>query len=56
MAQLILLVIYLSIIAAIAWQLVIMAREPASRSLGRILFVAIAGVLMAGVVYFGVLH
>ena len=56
MAQLILFLIYVAVIAAIIWQVVLMLRQPALRSTGRILFVAAATALIAGVVYFGVLH
>jgi len=56
MGQLILLLIYLTIIAAIVWQVILMVRHPATRSLGRIAFVLIAGALITGVIYFGVLH
>ncbi len=56
MAQLILLLIYLTTIAVIVWQAIVLMRDPASRSLGRIALVAGATALIAGVVYFGVLH
>ncbi len=56
MAQLILLLVYFVIIAAIVWHVTILVRDPTSRSGTRILFVAVASALIAGVIYFGVLH
>ncbi|MDO9384704.1 MAG: hypothetical protein Q7T86_17795 [Hyphomicrobiaceae bacterium] len=56
MAQLILLLIYLTTIAIIVWQAIVLVRDPASRSPGRIALVAAASALITGVIYFGVLH
>lgn len=56
MGQLILLLIYLTVIAIIVWQVVVLVRDPSSRSPGRLLLVALAAALIGGVIYFGVLH
>lgn len=56
MAQLILFLVYLVLIAAIVWQAILLARMPSARTPGRVLFVIGGGALMAGIVYFGVFN
>jgi hypothetical protein len=56
MGQLVMFLIYLAIIAAFIWQIALLARDPSSRTLPRILFVLAAGAILAVIVYAGILH
>ncbi len=56
MAQLILFLVYLAIIAALVWQVILLIRVPSARAPARLLAVIAGAAVMAGIVYFGVFN
>lgn len=54
MGQLLLFLAYMAVITAVIWQLVRLLRVPASRTLGRIIFVAGVGSLLLAMLVIGI--